>query len=204
MMPNFCIVIPTCKSVENVAPLINDVSGFVYPAKVFASCLPKSAAINRNFCNNIMYHIDHTPKYIISMDDDCRGFYPGFAQALIRPLEQDESIMVVSARLINEDGTIGAMTNVPPTTEHHFIEVEDIPTACYAYRLAEALPFDERFQKSGYEDVWWCRQMIDKHHKKIVVNNRVKIIHLNERKGQDETEEFNRKLYEDLCNGKVR
>jgi hypothetical protein len=119
------IIIPTCKTEIQIAAMMVDLQGYCLENKVIATFLPASAAVNRNAGLK-----KATSKIVIMVDDDISGFWDGWWQELIRPLEMPNCVYV-SARLMRPDGRPGAMMfegdRNPPLTI-----VPRAPTACVA------------------------------------------------------------------------
>lgn len=172
------IIIPTCKTAEEISPMLCNIEGFSRGCEVIATCLPgKSAAQNRNAGLN-----KATGDIIIMVDDDVSGFYPTWWQGMVWPVES-AGATIVSARLLNPDGSPGVMMyggdpNVPLT------EVPRCNTAAIAFRRSY-LRFNEDFIGSGYEDDDFMARVSEKWpYGRIVINNKVKLVHKNEMKNQ--------------------
>lgn len=198
---NPTIIIPTCKTPIEIAPLMCNVEGFSQGCKIIATCEKVSAAVNRNkgltlarWCEpyGIVFGI------VIMLDDDIAGFYPGWWQDLIKPLE-DSSIVLVSARLADINGNPGPMMFAGDINAPYLTCVPRVPTACIAFRDTGIL-FDERFKGSGFEDDDFCAKLFKQYPDgKVVINNKCKMIHVNEQKNQGgATFEENRKLFENM------
>jgi glycosyltransferase involved in cell wall biosynthesis len=129
-----------------------------------------SRSYNRN------YYLDRADgDIIILMDDDITGFYDGWEQDLIKPLE-DNSISIVSARLVDEQGK-----NIPMMFDGTKYNI--VPTGCIAFRKT-GVRFDENYTEYGYEDTDFCRQMeLIYPNKKTLINNNCKLVHLTIDKG---------------------
>jgi glycosyltransferase involved in cell wall biosynthesis len=163
-MSGLSICIPTFKKNEKQIKDIRRTSN----AEVVVSDQEGSAAFNRNYCLE-----KAKGDIIIMVDDDITGFFPGWDEVLIKPLE-DPSVSIVSARLntpMMYDGT----------------EFNIVPSACIAFRKT-GIRFDENFV-GGFEDTDFCKQMEQAHPSKhTVINEECKLIHLNEKKRQHMTE----------------
>jgi hypothetical protein len=124
------------------------------------------------------------------MDDDMAGFYAGWWEELIRPLE-DPNVLIVSARLTKATGENGLMMFDGDTIRNVAV-VPRVPTACIAFRNTD-IRFDEEYLGSGFEDDDFCAQLTRRYpHGRFVINNRVRLIHLNEQKEQGRYFEANR------------
>jgi FkbM family methyltransferase len=181
------IIVPTCKSLEELSPLMSDMQGHSLGCRTLATCTAASAAKNRNI------GLDWAKSDIVIMiDDDIGGFSPGWWQELIRPLS-DPDIVMVSARLMKPDGTPGAMMFTGDLVRE-ICEVPRVPTACIAFRN-DGTRFDDGslpdspdkngYIGSGFEDDDFCARLQEKYPSgKVVINNRVKVVHFNEMKNQ--------------------
>lgn len=193
-MAEMDILIPSCRTLLDLRPLYEKIqkntSGafrlIIAPYPLF------SAAQNRNLCLNLS-----CAEYIIMMDDDITGLYPSWNKHLIRELA-DPSVSLVSVRLIHKDGTPAPMMSSQYKLEGDFEEVKKVPTACIAFRQT-AVRFDENFKGSGFEDDAFCLTMGPK----ILIDNRVRVIHLNEMKHQQENWEHNKRYFEEAYAGRI-
>jgi glycosyltransferase involved in cell wall biosynthesis len=177
MIPD--IIIPTCKSADDCAFLY----GLLYYSNrdnnIVFTHLSASAAVNRNAGLNAA-----TTDIVIMVDDDIRGFYPGWDQDLIKPLLLFSDIIYVSARLLNSDGTVQNAMGARKEVHCPLIDVPTAPSACVAFRKSD-IRFDKNYVGSGWEDTDFVRQLKQRtSHGRIVINNTVKLIHDNEMKNQ--------------------
>lgn len=177
------ILIPTYLDRSQVADLIAEVEANSPGHEVFASCTKASASVNRNICLDQIAVGDTA----IMIDDDVEGYFPGWTDALLRGLEIPNAVMV-SARLLNPDGTFG------PTCSECFDESPDeivlpngkhsiLPTAaiCFIYRHR----FDPAYQGSGWEDNdLVCQYRLADPDCQFIQSNRCRLIHRNEQKSQ--------------------
>jgi len=179
------IVIPSCKTIDECRDQINSMEKTRHTkGKIIFTGLKESASKNRNYAMSLT-----NSKITIMLDDDMTGFYDGWDIDLIKPLE-DNNIVIVSSRLLKPDGTYGFFMDWNySNSKEDYIEVKqrEIPTACFCYRnddLKEVI-YDENFIGSGFEDNDMCRQVQLKHPKgKFIINNKCKLIHINEMKNQ--------------------
>lgn len=186
------IIIPTCKDKYEISPLVCNVEGHSIGCRVIATCQKTSAAINRNAGLDIS-----TSDIVIMLDDDIAGFYDGWWNDLIAPLLQNKNIIIVSARLLNPDGGLGGMMFMGDTGKD-ITAVPRVPTAAIAFRKTD-LRFFEGYKLSGFEDDHFCAEMQERHtNGRIVINNRCKLIHKNEQKGQREGWEYNKKIFDSI------
>ena len=174
--------IPTCLSREIVDRQRDDIlRTSLYVREVYVSAHPASASVNRNDCLNSV-----SSDIVIMLDDDMTGFFTNWDKILIEPLLVDSDIYLVSARLMDKNGSPGAMMHnnnnyapgwYPPKAKF-------VPTSCIAFRRSE-IRFDEMYVGSGWEDTDWCRQLDLKFPLgKVVINNNCRLTHLNEMKNQ--------------------
>lgn len=171
------IAIPTMKSIDSIAPMICDLQGFSRGCNVIYTCQAGSASENRNRALK-----QCTGDIVIMLDDDISGFYDGWVEDMIKPLE-DESVIITSAQLVNLDGTQG--NQMVPGITGQIIEVPRVPTAAIAFRTRQAVLFCEEFIGSGFEDDYWCLQMQELFPSgKIMVNGTCRLVHANEAKNQ--------------------
>jgi len=197
------ILIPTYKNYQEITSQVEEIyDNTLRLEMLIASCKIQSAAKNRNLC-----HRYARSDYIIMLDDDIRGFYSNWEQELILPLKQDKEIKFVSARLIKEDGSWAGMMTSKHQVQEEIERVPRIPTACFAYRKEEmdsliqfhndtSLPFDEKFEGSGWEDNAICHDLYKKFPTaKIIINNKCKLVHLNEEKEQKKHLKKNREYF---------
>lgn len=184
------ILIPTCKARKDTEAQLNEIL-HNYRNGVCAvrrSCDKEanafSAAQNRNWCLGQI----NLGEIAIMLDDDIEGFYPGWIADLTKPLE-DESVVMVSARLMNPDGTVGLTCSRCYDLEPDEIEIFTngvcvLPTAAIAFRHRGHM-FDENFIGSGFEDNDWCMQYLQADPcARFIQSNRCKLIHRNEMKNQ--------------------
>lgn len=179
------ILIPTCLTPEQIAPQIAEIRAVTPDAEIFASCLNASASVNRNAC------LDQVPigHKAIMIDDDIRGFYPGWVVDLLRGLDVPNSV-IASARLLNEDWTFGPTCSLCYDPEPMEIALTPkrahciLPTAAIAF-VNRGHRFDEGMVGSGWEDNSWCAEYVaDDPGAVFVQSNRCRLVHLNEAKNQ--------------------
>jgi glycosyltransferase involved in cell wall biosynthesis len=198
------IIIPTFRTREQMAPMVCDVEGYVSKGfRLITTCSAGSAAFNRNIGLK-----QATADYVIMIDDDMRGFFPDWDQLLIEPLISEPDIIMVGARLMLPGGLEPAfmMGDLDYNLKERLVEARQrkVPTAACAFRRDPMMKFDERFIKSGFEDTWFMEQLNRKHpHGRHVINNSVKLIHLNEKKGQDEAWAANEATFTKLMKGEL-
>lgn len=202
-MEKIDIIVPTCKDRGQLKTFLKELSGSIDDNfNIIATCLRASAATNRNY-GLMQAHSD----IVIMIDDDIKGFYEGWAEGLVSPL-QDESVVMVSARLMNKNGTPGVMMNIMPDLSTPIVNVKErmLPSACIAFRKESDIRFDEAYEGAGFEDSDFCMQLNQKYQNAVfLINNNVKLIHANEMKNQlngqlqINQQYFNRKWKHILC-----
>jgi hypothetical protein len=180
------IVIPTLKKTYEIKPLIDSILSVTGDCNVVASCIPVSAAKNRN----MLIDMTSSPVFI-TVDDDITGFFKGWTDILLKPF-RNKKVHVVSARLMSDEKQYGIMMNMETDKTSEYARVDFVPGACCALRR-NGLRFDEKYIGSGYEDTDYMMQVrkLDES-AKILIANRCKLIHLNEMKNQKDTHVFNR------------
>lgn len=174
------IIIPTFRSPEEVAAQVSDLEGYIdlTTYSVHVTGLKTSAAKNRNRGLDIA----GDAPIIIMLDDDIAGYSEGWADRMVKTLDNSDVIMV-SARLTMRDGKAGPMMYMGNIVEP-ICDVPRVPTAAIAFRNL-GCRFDEKFIGSGYEDDDFCAKLKEaRPNGKFVINNQVKLIHFNEMKNQ--------------------
>ena len=184
-MMSHCILIPSCKSEEDVSKQAGDILSIDRSVSViYSHNNDVSAAINRNICLDIADKECHS-KYIVMIDDDISGYSPGWSEQLVKPLE-DRDVLYVSARLINECGIPQMVMGFSKNTHSELVPVSIAPSAAIAFRN-DGTRFFEGYEGSGFEDTDFHFQLKEKYgyDKKVLVNNRVRLTHLHEMKNQN-------------------
>lgn len=191
------IIIPTNKYRDEIDYIVKAIESNTYMSKynINVTCLQVSAATNRNFGL-----IHAKSDYVIMLDDDISGFYLGWAEDMLKPFE-DDSIMMVSARLMNTPDEVGVMMDIIPDLSKPLqvikpfteaktremdskVPVKAVPSACIAFKN-DGILFDENYVGAGFEDTDFCFKKCSEYpDKKIVINNECKLIHRNEMKNQ--------------------
>lgn len=174
------VLIPTMLDMEQLAPQIAEIRAASPGVEIIASCLKASASANRNACLRSL----NLGEFAVMLDDDISGFYPGWIDDLIYSLRMDRDVVMVSARLLNEDGTFGPTCSRIMDPKPEEIEVKNkwpcvLPTAAIAFRDRGYL-YDENFAGSGFEDNDYCMQILQDHPSaKFIQSNRCRLIHAN-------------------------
>ncbi len=184
---NIDIIIPSFKKTKDYKEIDNIELTRESDGEIIFTGLRKSAAKNRNYGLK-----KSNAKIIIMIDDDITGFYKGWDIDLTNPLIICHEIVMISARLMNSDGTLGHMI-LPKELKPQYYDLSKnlfevkrkrLPTACIAIRRNE-IRFDKKFIGSGFEDDDYCKQLaLENTNGKFIINNKCKLIHLNERKNQ--------------------
>jgi len=175
------ILIPTCKSMYEISPMIGEIARFDHDANIIASCDPGSAAHNRNICLE-----QAKSELVIMVDDDISGFRFMWANDLAAMLKSSK-VLYMSARLVNEQGqpmnVIGS--GHAKATMSEYTSVQIAPSACIAFRN-DGTRFCEEYIGSGFEDIDFHLQLKKKYGKEkvVVINNMVRLTHKNEMKNQ--------------------
>lgn len=173
------IIIPTCRTRKEVESLVKEIERLsTAQHNIVVTGYKASAATNRN------YGLHNTSGDIVCMlDDDMRGFYLGWDDDLEYAFK-DKDVSIVTARLLNPDGSKGIMMGWQDRypIEPNYIEIPEkyIPTACIAFRRT-GIFFDENFIGSGFEDTDFCDMMPGKR----ILANKCKLVHINETKNQN-------------------
>jgi glycosyltransferase involved in cell wall biosynthesis len=190
------ILVPTCKTEEELMPMLATLSFFSDECSVIYTCKNQSAAKNRNEALD-----QATSDFIIMIDDDIEGFYTGWWKELVMPLIRFSDISLVSARLMNRHGAIGAMMHGNKDIITDIVPVEYTPSACIAFRR-DSLRFDESYVGSGFEDTDFCEQLKVRYPgSRFVINNKCRMVHLNEQKNQHgKNFQLNKQYYQEKWN----
>ena len=179
------ILIPTYKQVEEVQSLVDEIHKSYPDHEVYASCAKDSASVNRNLCLDQLA----IGEIAIMIDDDITGFYQGWVEDLVSPLFDIPGAVMVSARLLKQDGTFGPTCSGTYKSEPEIIEVDrkrwtTLPTAAISFVYC-GYRFDENFKGSGWEDNDWClKYRKESPCAKFIQSNRCKLVHLNQMKEQ--------------------
>jgi hypothetical protein len=163
--------------------------------ELYISSYPVSAPTNRNIC--LLKARELKADYIIMCDDDIAGFFAGWELELIQPLIKNPNCQMVSASLITATGAPAVMMDIKRnlTIPYQKIASKALPSACIAFRADLNIFFDQRYtinnRGAGFEDTDFCYQINKKFTNAIYyINNKVKLIHENESKGQEQIRIF--------------
>jgi len=186
------ILIPTIKpesEIQNQVDAIHEsMKGCPAEYEVIVQSAMLSAAINRNKLLE-----KSTGNYIIFVDDDIENYLKGWALELVKPL--NDTIRIISAKLMNADGTPGTMISFRKKIDNSNVWLSDdclLPTACMAMKretwmavrdsviVPENIPFDENYIRANAEDSDICMAVKKVFpDMKVAVNNLVKVTHRN-------------------------
>jgi hypothetical protein len=183
------IIIPSCRTFKELRLLYAEIQrNSTGNFRLLIAANPGlSAAQNRNACLN-----RSRAPYVIMLDDDITNLFPSWNRLLVQELKARPTVSIVSARLVRPDLTPAAMMSSKYQLDTTLEEVPRVPTACVAFRKT-AVRFDEHFKGSGFEDNVFCLQMGPR----IVIGNRIRLIHKNEMKHQQEHWEYNKHYFEE-------
>jgi len=199
------ICIPTMKSEVELHKKIQQIKGTVYhDCNIIVTGQPVSAARNRNIA------LDRsTAQYIIMMDDDIEWFYKGWDYDLLKPLLYKD-VCMVSARCMTPEFE-------PALTKKYYHGIDTgeyvvipklkqgiLPSSIIAFERTE-LRFDENIKGALFDDADFCFQMNKKYRskKKFIMNNKCRMIHLNERKGYGGKKEYGTLNKEEAKNAEI-
>ncbi len=177
------ILIPSYLEREQLAGMIADIERTAPGHEVFASCAKASASVNRNLCLDQISVGD----VAIMLDDDISGFYDNWVDDLLVGLTLQNAVMV-SARLMNADGTFGGtcsecFENTPDEIVVREGEHCIIPSAAIAFVYRHR--YDNFFEGSGWEDNdVICQYRQADPNCDFIQSNRCQLIHRNEMKNQ--------------------
>lgn len=189
------IIIPTYKKAAEVAPMVYEIQRTAIDVTVIATCKDATASVNRNYGLRLT-----KTEFVIMADDDVMGFYNGWWEQLISPLIANENAMMVSARLYKADGSLGEMLGNNYNINQKIVDVADkeLPGACIAIRNTGIL-FDEGFKGGGFEDTHYCWAIRKKYPNAVfLINNDVKLVHINRQYNQINNFDHNRKHFNKL------
>lgn len=206
------IVVPTCKDytatwkqVEAMAEHDKEKHNYIITA------FPVSASVNRNYGLYEARKSDN--EYIIMIDDDIEGFYPGWQDDLVAPLKEFSSVRMTSARLLDRSGKPACMMGIdtkdllsplveaPKFLSFGSYRFSAILSAAIAFRKKdiEGINFDMNFIGSGWEDTHFCFLMHRKHDQcRFVCVNGCRLVHRNEMKAQGPNYRENEELFKQL------
>lgn len=183
------IIVPSCKTFKDLRLLYAEIQrNSTGNFRLLIAANPgASAAQNRNACLN-----RSQASFVIMLDDDITNLFPSWNRLLVQELKARPTVSIVSARLVHPGLTPAPMMSSKYQLDTTLEEVPKVPTACVAFRKTN-IRFDEHFKGSGFEDDVFCQQMGPR----IVIDNRIRLIHKNEMKHQQEHWEYNQRYFEE-------
>lgn len=190
------IAVPTCKPWSEVRSLVKEIEATAGCAhRVICTCSAGSASQNRNLAL-----AECTGPIVVMVDDDVEGFPQGWALRLAAGLRDHPDWLMLSARLLRQDGRPGYMlgTGHAPRQQEGYLEVptRELVTACMVLRN-DGTRFDEGYLGSGWEDNHFCADLREKYPTgKFVIDCGVSVVHRNEMKAQRENWEHNKARYQ--------
>lgn len=177
------VIIPTCKdsSGKEIARLVDEIRAATpNAARIIATGFKVSAATNRNYGLNAAQS-----ELVFMVDDDMTGFFPGWADRMIKTMMENDAVMV-SARLLAPDGSSGVMVGAEYDRASPVVRVKarQLPTACICF-WNDGTRFDECFVGSGFEDNDFCLQLGARYvGAPFLIDNGAALVHVNEMKNQ--------------------
>ena len=174
------LLIATVRTENEIRDLINEIkSTAITNLKLIVSSSKESVAINVNRGLN-----EAVGQFVIKVDDDITGFNHGWDANLIQPFSYIDNLEVISARLLNTDGSVQwtCSRDLNLFGPLSFPNNPIVPFCCVAFKK-DSLRMDENFIGSGYDDADYCCQLRVKNiHAKFAIHNEVRIIHKHEQK----------------------
>lgn len=176
----YSVIVPTCRPLDT--PQIQSLAEEIKATTVGSYELIVSSGVDKSAAQNRNIGLEKAKgKYVLMVDDDIRALPQGWNERLVNSLSKWEGFAVVSARLMRPDLTTpGVMCDATYDSSAEYQVARDLPTACVAFKNTH-LRFDETFIGSGWEDTDFLRQLGTRR----VIDNTIKVVHLNEQKKQD-------------------
>ena len=186
-MNSLDIIVVSNQLVVELSPLMSELEGYIETKnfslqKIIPTCINASAAVNRNHGLK-----QSDSDFVIMVDDDIYGYYHNWIDDLLTPVVLNKKAYI-SARLMRPDGTQGIMMDDGKSdVKTPLLSVLGIPTSAVGFyrRLTENISFNEDYIGSGFEDTQFCIEMRELAGAEVLINNKCKLIHVNERKSQD-------------------
>jgi len=121
----------------------------------------------------------NSSSYVAMLDDDIFSLPFNWNRRLLDNLKYNPKNKVVSARLLNENGSLGpnSANNFDLTKEQ--VEVNMVPTACCMFRWDNKQLFDENMVRAGWEDTKFFHELVGEDGK-ILIDNTVQVVHANQ------------------------
>jgi hypothetical protein len=169
------IIIASLKSDKELADVIQEfTSKAVLPYELIISSSPNSVSYNSNRALERA-----TGEYILKIDDDVFDAPYAWDKKLIDVLEENANVVIVSARVMNPNGTIQNTCSQSFDLIPSLVEPPSglAPFCCVAWRN-DGMRFDENFKGSSFDDTDFNFQMRMKYPYGIaMINNDVRIKH---------------------------
>ena len=138
--------------------------------------------------------------FLAMMDDDIFNLPFNWNRRLLDNLKYNPEVNVVSARLFNEDGSLGANSANNFDVGSRQVQVNMVPTACCVFRWDHKTRFDEKMISAGWEDTKFFTELGGK----ILIDNMVQVVHANqEREGGGANNDYNREVFEEFMKKKL-
>lgn len=195
------ICIPSCKTGYELSGQIGEmiISDPSVARNIVYSCIEDgSAAVNRNRCLDLT-----TAEYVVMVDDDITGFFPGWHEAMVKPLIDNPDVIYVSARLMTEYGDPQMVMGYSKDTRTPYVPINIAPSAAWAFRN-DGTRFWEEYKGSGFEDTDFHFTLKEMYGNKsrVILNNLVKLTHQHEMKNQNKWFNHNGIIFERRWPGK--
>ncbi len=189
------IIVPAYRITHNLSRLLEEIQHKTQPPyNLIIIHKEKSAARNRNDGLKAS-----KSKFVIMIDDDICELPYLWNKLLIDRLLYNPDVCAVSARLLEEEGRAAVNTANNFDLSKDFVEVDCIPTACCIFRNPSELEleFDERMMGSGWEDTLFFNKLKLRTGGKILIDNTVKVVHLNRETNNNQWFEYNKQIFVD-------
>jgi hypothetical protein len=163
------IIIPTIKKASDLVDLLAEIHNkCVLEHKIIVSSNERCVAYNSN------RGLDQVNgEFVLKIDDDVFDFTYGFDKILIDTLIHNSDIQIVSARILNVDGTPQntCSQNLELTPSLVYPSTLLVPFCLVAFRN-DGTRFDENYQGSSFDDTDFNFQLREKYPNfKVVINN---------------------------------
>ena len=137
-------------------------------------------------------------KYIAMLDDDIFSLPFNWNKRMIDKLKYNPERTVISARLMNEDGSPGPNSANNYDFSKDLVEVSMVPTACCVFRWDNKTKFNEKMIRAGWEDTLFFTQLKGKK----FIDNTIQVIHSNlERESGGADNNYNKEVFQEIHQG---